>query len=201
MPTTRSFLAPSRGDFLFARLLVIVVALALTIGAVATLWPSGPLEFTASLQDPGPAYAAGATAPGASATYAPEVVWTLTDPSIGERLLAGLPALFLLVVGLVAAWLVWKLISAAQSGEPFTRTTVRYSRALAALVLIGAAIWPFLLMGVQFALVTRVQSEPSVLMWFTGFDFLPIVIGALLVILTEVYARGLDLRDDVEGLV
>ena len=199
--STRSFLAPSRGDFLFARLLVVVVVLALTIGAVATLWPSGPLEFTASLQDPGPTSAAAGTAAGASATYAPEVVWTLAAPSVGERLLAGLPALFLLLVGLIAAWLVWQLIGAAKAGEPFTRTTVRYSRALAALVLIGAVVWPFLLMGVQFALVTRVQSEPSVLMWFSGFDFLPIVIGALLVILTEVYARGLDLRDDVEGLV
>lgn len=201
MSAAAGFLSPSRGDYLFARVLVIIAALALAAGTVAGLWPVGPLTFTAELREPGPAYAPAGTAPNASATYAPQAVWTLSDPTFGERLAAGLPAVFLLVVGLAVAWCLWKLLDGARSGEPFTRATVGAARALGALVLLSAVVWPFLLMGVQFFLVTRVQSDPAVLMWFSGFDFLPIVIGALLVILTEVYARGLGLRDDVDGLV
>lgn len=195
------FPAVTRSDYVFVRILLVVAVLTLIITSLSRLWPSGPVQFTGALREAGPEYAAPDLRPGVTATYAPEITWTLQDPTFAQRLLAGLPMLVLLVCGLGIAWALWQLLNAADRGEPFTHATVRSSRWLAALVLAAALLYPTSLIVTHFALVTQIRENPEVLMVFSGADFLPIVAGMLLVALTEVYARGLALRDDVEGLV
>lgn len=197
----RSRFAVTRGDFHTARTLVIVATLALVIGTAARLWPTGPLIFRGQALGQGPAHAPAGLAPGVTARFTPEIEWSFHDPSTGQRLLAAIPALWLLACGLGIAWSVWQLLNAAGRGEPFTRTTLRCARWLAGLVLALAVVHPFLVMGTHFVLIVQVQAHPQVLFFFEGRDFLPVVVGLLLVVLTEVYARGLQLRDDVDGLV
>ncbi|MDO5500490.1 MAG: DUF2975 domain-containing protein [Propionibacteriaceae bacterium] len=191
----------TRGDFIAARVVLVIATLLLVVGSAAKLWPSGPLHFTSSVEEQGPVYAAPGLLPGASARFSSEIEWTLADPTLGQRALIGLPTALLLVAGLIAAWCLWRLIGAALTGEPFTRRTLWHARALALSVAFVAAFWPFLGPLVNFMLITQVQSLPSVVFTIRLQDFLPIVVAALLVVLTEVYARGLALREDVEGLV
>lgn len=198
---TKSLFTASRGDFIAARVVLLIAALFLVVGCFIQLWPTGPLHFTSSVAEDGPTYAAPDITAGASARFSSEIEWTVSDPTLGQRALAGLPAALLLIAGLIAVWCLWRLIDAVMAGEPFTRRSVRHARVLALSVAFAAACWPFLGPLVNFMLITQVQSLPSVLLTVRMQDFLPIVVAALLVVLTEVYARGLALREDVEGLV
>lgn len=191
----------SRGDFRAARVLIGLTAAASLIGAVVSLWPSGPLIFSSAVEQAGPAYPASGLRPGVSVRYDDQVVWTLTDPTLSQRLLAALPGLVVVAGVLACAWCMWRLMDAVGAGEPFSRRSTRLVRALA-LVLIGVGIlWPFAHMFAGFALVTQVQDVPSVLFTFNLLQFWPIVAGFFLLVLTEVFVRGNRLRDDVDGLV
>ncbi|MDO5682286.1 MAG: DUF2975 domain-containing protein [Propionibacteriaceae bacterium] len=191
----------SRGDFLAARIVVALATVALVIGSLIAMWPSGPLHLTSSIVEEGPAYNPPGLIADATARYASEVEWTLAQPTFGQRALAAVPSLVLLVGGLIIAVCLWRLIGAARSGEPFTRRTLRDAQVMAVVMVGLAAAWPFLGPLVHFMLITDIQSMPSVLFTLSGVDFLPIVVALLLVVLTEVYARGLALREDVDGLI
>lgn len=197
----RTWPTVTRWDYGFVRILLLVTTLALLVSAATRLWPSSPVHLAGTLRADGPAYTPADLSPGVSARYTPEIVWTVADPTVGQRLAAAAPSLWLLLCGLGIVWAVWKLLGATASGEPFTRDSVRYSRWLAGMFLTCAILYPFVQMTAHFALVTQFQHTPEVLMHFKGSDFLPVVAGLLLVVLTEVYARGLELRDDVDGLV
>jgi hypothetical protein len=176
------------------------------VGTLIRLWPTGPVHFRGAVTGPGPVHTdpavteAGLTA-GAVARFSSELEWVLSDPTLGQRLIAAAPAVLVLAAGLGIAWSLWHLLTAAGRAEPFTRLTVRYARLLAGLVLALAVARPFVQMASQFFLIAQVSADPQVLFSVELSDFLPLLAGVLLVVLTEVYARGLALRDDTDGLV
>lgn len=203
--TTKSSATPlstvSRADFRATRVLVLIAALLGVLATLVALWPSGPLSFTSSVQNPGPAYPAPGIAPGANAHYDDTVVWTIADPTMGQRLLAALPWLVVLAAVVVGAWCLWRLMDAVASGEPFSARSTRQVRLLALVLIAAGMLWPFARMISGFALVTQVQELPEVLFTFSLIEFWPVVAGFCLLVLTEVFARGARLREDVEGLV
>lgn len=201
-PRSRRRLAfVSRGDYVAARVVLVVFTAALVVGCLIALWPAEAVHFRGAVVEEGPAYTAPGIIPTATARFGSDLEWTLLDPSIGQRVLVALPVVLILVAGLGIAWCLWQLIGAIQGGEPFTRASLRHARTLAVIVLGAAVVWPVLTALVQFILVTQVQASPSVLFTMQAQDFLPLLVGGLLVVLTEVFAKGLVLREDVDGLV
>lgn len=199
--STGSLLRVTRGDYVFARLLLIAGTLALTIGTLNHHWPTGPLHFRGAVTGEGPAHTEPAMAASASARFSSELEWVLHDPSLAQRLVAAAPGALIAAGGLGIAWSLWQLLNAADRGDPFTRATVRHARCLAVLVLMLATMGPLVRIASQFYLVAQVSADPAVLITFGLTEFLPLLTGALLVVLTEVYARGLALRDETDGLV
>jgi hypothetical protein len=99
-----------------------------------------------------------------------------------------------------ALWQLWGLLRAARQGDPFTTANVWRLRQFGWLLLLG---WPLV------AFVTMVLKE-----WLamtppadkTGGLFAPPIGGMLLfglavLVLAEVFAHGLRLREDVEGTI
>lgn len=191
----------TRSDYVAARVLLIVGTLALVAGSVARMWPDGPLHFQGGIASDGPAYADPAMPAGVSARFTPELTWVVVDATFGQRLVAALPALLALIAGLAIAWSLWQLLNAAGRGEPFTRATVRCSQILAVVVLAWATMAPFVDIATQFWLVAQVSTEPAALITLGPMNFVALLASALLVVLTQVYARGVSLREDADGLV
>lgn len=199
---SRAIHAPmSRADHLVLRVLLALVALGAATSAVVALWPGDTIAFTAAVDGRGPAYTPAGSATDASATYASEVVWTLTEPSLGDRVLVGLPTVFAAVCVILGVLLLLGIVSNIRRDQAFSRQTLSRVRWLALLVVFGGLLQPFVAMAVSFAMAARVQAEPSVLFTFSLVEFAPVLVGMLLLVLGEALTRGAALADDVEGLV
>jgi Protein of unknown function (DUF2975) len=106
----------------------------------------------------------------------------------------------LLVTG--ALWQLWGLLRSARQGDPFTMANVSRLRRFGWLLLLG---WPLV---AYFALVLE---ELLAMTWSSPSDqtsnmFAPPIGGALIfglavLVLAEVFANGLRLREDVEGTI
>jgi hypothetical protein len=126
----------------------------------------------------------------------------LTDATLGERLTQALPELLIAAMTIAVAWLLYQLLRGTQSKEPFTRRNVW--RITATALIVGIGMWP-----VQFAqgVADNViqtsgripdQGDPSFVFTFT---LLPLAAGIVIALIGEAFRRGVELRDDVEGLV
>lgn len=191
----------SRGDHVALRILLVLTAMGAAIAIVASLWPSTTIQFTADSADPGPRLPTTGTAANASASYSDQIVWTITDPSLAQRLLVALPTILGAAAILAGVALLIGITASIRRERAFTRTTASRVRWLALLVLLAGLLQPFVKVAVSFALVAQVQDQPSVLFTFNLADFAPVLVGMLLLALGEVFSRGIVLADDVEGLV
>ncbi len=126
----------------------------------------------------------------------------LRDATLGERLTQALPELLIAAMTIAVAWLLYQLLRDTQSKEPFTRRNVWRIATTALIVGIGG-------MPVQFAQGVadnmiqtsgRIpdQGAPSFVFTFTP---LPLAAGIVIALIGEAFRRGVELRDDVEGLV
>jgi len=138
--------------------------------------------------------------PGIVTQYADWVVWTIEDPTVGQRAWALVPSvLTTLLVGLGAA-ILWRLVTTTQRGAPFDRRAVRQLRVLGVLVMVYGLVATF---GQQAALLAVFWSESGPSLSF-GLDFsalVPLVVGFVVLVVAECFRVGLRLREDVEGLV
>ena len=191
----------SRGDHVALRILLVLTAVGAAIAVVAALWPSTTIQFIAQSADPGPRLPTTGTAANASANYSDQVVWTITDPTLAQRLLVALPTILGAAAVLGGVALLIGITASIRRDRAFTRTTATRVRWLALLVLLVGLLQPFVTAAVSFALVAQVQDQPSVLFTFNLTDFAPVLVGMLLLALGEVFSRGIVLADDVEGLV
>ena len=106
----------------------------------------------------------------------------------------------LLIVALL--WQLWGLLRSARHGDPFTGANVRRLRQFGWLLLLG---WPLV------AYLTMALKEFLAMTWASPTDqteglFAPPIGGALLfglavLVLAEVFAHGLRLREDVDGTI
>ena len=193
----------SRGDFRMTRVAMVAVAalyplLSLTPPLVG--WVRGaPLRMLGHTVTPGPAVDE-APMPGVTSRYTDEVLWTISDPTVGQRLAALLPVLLVTVLLGAGCVFLWRLVGATQRGEPFDATTVLLLRALGVLVMAYGLLHPFL-PSIVMLLVFWDESAPSVAATLDLFNLFPFVVGTLILVVAECFRIGLGLREDVEGLI
>ena len=106
----------------------------------------------------------------------------------------------LLIVALL--WQLWGLLRSARHGDPFTGGNVRRLRQFGWVLLLG---WPLV------AYLTMALKEFLAMTWASPTDqteglFAPPIGGALIfglavLVLAEVFAHGLRLREDVDGTI
>ena len=104
----------------------------------------------------------------------------------------------LLLVGLL--WQLWGLLRSARHGDPFTGANVWRLRQFGWLLLLGWPLVAYLTMARKEILATTLPANDTEVL------FAPPIGGALLfglavLVLAEVFAHGLRLREDVEGTI
>ena len=99
-----------------------------------------------------------------------------------------------------ALWQLWGLLRSARQGDPFTTDNVGRLRQFGLLLLLGWPLVAYLTMALKEGLATTLPAND------TAGLFAPPIGGALLfglavLVLAEVFAHGLRLREDVEGTI
>ena len=99
-----------------------------------------------------------------------------------------------------ALWQLWGLLRSARHGDPFTTANVWRLRQFGWLLLLGWPLVAYLTMALKEALATTVPAND------TAGLFAPPIGGALIfglavLVLAEVFAHGLRLREDVDGTI
>lgn len=134
------------------------------------------------------------------------MILTFHDPGILERLLLVLPQLVFASLALACLYLLLRILNSLSVGDPFVRANVRRIHVMASLVIVGALFYPFVDafrgLPLQHGVV---PPEGLVLFEFSfGQVSVPLVVllvGLALAALGEIFRRGTEMRDDVEGLV
>jgi hypothetical protein len=104
----------------------------------------------------------------------------------------------LLIIALL--WQLWGLLRSARHGDPFTTANVWRLRQFGWLLLLGWPLVAYLTMELKEWLATTPPADQ------TGGMFAPpislaLIFGLAVLILAEVFAHGLRLREDVEGTI
>ena len=126
----------------------------------------------------------------------------LTDATLGERLTQALPKLLFAAMAITVALLLYQLLRDTRAGEPFTRRNVWRINTTALIVGIGWMPVQFT-QGVADSMIQtsgRIPDQGDLSFVFT-FTALPLAAGIVIALIGEAFRRGLELRDDVEGLV
>lgn len=193
-----------RADFLAARVVTVAVVV---LGPVLALWgrlsdwvEGRPLTWT-SWADQGPEYAGATPVGGVTVQHSGELVWEQAGAGVGRWLVSLLPDLVTGAVIAVSALLVLRLIRQIESGVPFDTSSVWYVRVLGLMTFCYGIFMPLLVLVVGVVLTFGVQDEPAYGFQFDGSDFLPIAVGLVLLVVAEVWRRGSQIADDLEGLV
>jgi Protein of unknown function (DUF2975) len=193
----------SRGDFVATRVaLVTAAALYPLLVLVPRLvgWATGkPAYYLGHTDAPGPVLDE-TTASGVVGRYSDEVLWTIADPTVGQRLALLLPPLFATAMLAAGCVFLWRLVAAAQRGEPFTPVAVRQLQAVGLLVVAYGLVRPFLDPLVELLLFAP-GGVPSVAFTLDFSLLLPIVAGTLVMVVAECFQIGTRMREDVDGLV
>ena len=179
-------------------LLLIVAGGALLTGILGTLttMTDSPLPVPATLEGEPVVLAED----GGSRVEVSDVELTISDPSIGERLLAAAPiVLASLTIGAVATLLL-EVVRSIREGDPFHRANARLLTAAALVALVGGTIASAVGWIVS-ATLTSSAPESFGLDTSAELSFLPLAVGIVLAAVADVFRRGTDLRDEVEGLV
>lgn len=190
-------------DFQWSYLALGLASLASVLFAVAlpaVAWLRGE-PLVARVLSPADADVAVSAADGASVTTDTLTVHLADAPAGAWLATIGLGALFTAVVWVVLYQL-WRLLRAVADGSPFTQANVVRLRVMAwALMLtpvVALVLTAFyhsyllsLALGEGSAWVLRVPNSTYVIVGF----------GILLALIAEVFRRGVQLEDDVEGLV
>ena len=200
--TKRDWLAFDRLDYLVAKIalgIAVVGSVLFGLGgpvlAAATHAPL-PVPYTTKITS-GIELPRGATHDG-NAT----VELMLTDATLGERLTQALPKLLFAAMAITVALLLYQLLRDTRAGEPFTRRNAWRINTTALIVGIGWMPVQFT-QGVADSMIQTsgripYQGDPSFVFTFTP---LPLVAGIVIALIGEAFRRGVELRDDVEGLV
>lgn len=194
----------SRVDYLILRVILVVTMVASgCVGLVAPLfaWATDrPINATFARNIDA---AAGHFPAGVGAQNPVEIAVAVNDPSAAERVVDALPNLLIAAIIIIVCWLVLRLLNDLRRGEPFSAANVRRVRIIAALVGIGAIVVSFCesVSNAQL-LVNRLPANSDMDAVFIMSVPLPWLVAMLLLaVVAEVYRRGTELRDDVEGLV
>lgn len=208
MTATKS-LRPSwqlgRADAAFTRGLLILLAvlypLAVLVPKVVRWIGGGALEWTTATSTTGP-QAPGLGGAGTSVRFDDTVIWTIQHAGAGPWLASLIPGVItwaLLVAGCVVGL---RLIGSTVAGEPFEAAGVRRVRALALLVIGYGVLVPTSKLFADLGVLWSVDQTASLaLVVDVAAIAVPLVIGALILVIAESFAIGRRLAEDVEGLI
>ena len=97
-------------------------------------------------------------------------------------------------------WQLWGLLRSARQGDPFTTANVRRLRTFGWLLLLGWPLVAYVTMNLKAALADTVPAV--VTSGLFALDILGVLLfGLAVLVLAEVFANGLQLREDVEGTI
>jgi Protein of unknown function (DUF2975) len=104
----------------------------------------------------------------------------------------------LLVVALL--WQLWGLLRSARRGDPFTTANVWRLRRFGWLLLLGWPLVAYLTTALKGDLAATVPADVTSTLF--ALDILGVLLfGLAVLVLAEVFAHGLRLREDVEGTI
>ena len=126
----------------------------------------------------------------------------LKDATLSERFGQAPPGLLLAAMTIAVAWLLFQLLRSTRAGEPFTRQNVRRINTIALIVGIGGVMGQLAQAFADNSIYTtgRLPHLSNVTFEAT-FTPLPLVAMLVIALIGEAFHRGVELRDDVEGLV
>ena len=200
--TKRDWLAFDRTDYLGAKIILGVAVVGSVLlglaGPILDAVKNAPLPVSYKATVPnGIALPRGATHDG----YA-TMELLFKDPTLGERLAQALPEFLIAALTIAVAWLLFRLLRSTQAGEPFTKRNVRRINTIALIVGIGGVMGQLAQGIADNAILTtgRLPDRGGLPFVFT-FSPLPLVAMLVIALIGEAFRRGVQLRDDVEGLV
>jgi Protein of unknown function (DUF2975) len=103
-----------------------------------------------------------------------------------------------LLLILAALWHLWGLLRSARQGDPFTTANVRRLHTFGWLLLLGWPLVAYLTMALKGDLAATVPADVTSGLFAPPIP-LALVFGLAVLVLAEVFAHGLRLREDVEG--
>jgi hypothetical protein len=126
----------------------------------------------------------------------------LTNATLGERAGQALPGLLMAAATIAVAWLLFQLLRSTRAGEPFTRRNVRRINTIAFIVGVGGVLTQYAQSFADSAIYTTGRLPDGADLYFEmRLTPLPMVAAIVIGLIGEVFRRGVQLRDDVEGLV
>jgi Protein of unknown function (DUF2975) len=137
--------------------------------------------------------------PGAIASEEFEVAVRIPNASAEQKRLFALRDLPLIITFGAALWLVRGLLRSVRDGSPFVRDNVNRLRILAVVVLVGFPVAEFLrsILAGELASSAGLAAPPTQL----GPPGAVLLGGLAILVLSEVFAEGVRLHDDLEGTV
>lgn len=123
----------------------------------------------------------------------------ITDASTKQELLTLIRDLVPILMILVGAWMVRALLLSVRRGDPFTSENVRRLRWVAVLLV----AFPIVALIQHFCDNALASTVPNLREWPTGggLSLDGPAAGVIVLVLAEVFAHGVRLREDVEGTV
>lgn len=195
-----------RWDFVATRVLIMAItlgSLAITVIWPAILWLRGePLQWVVAVDIATDLPDEASLATGASAQWNGEALVTLTQASASAWLATLLPGLITTAAIALVARQLLGLLRDIQSREPFAAASVRRLRVIALILLIA----PMVTVTADALAGAAVRSAAFVdapFAFFISANGILVAIGAGLMVaaVAEAFARGAELRADVDGLV
>lgn len=195
-----------RWDFVATRVLIAVItlgSLAITVVWPVILWLRGqPLQWVVAVDTTAGLPNEVSLAAGASAQWNGEALVTLAQASASTWLATLLPGLITTAAIALVAGQLLGLLRDIQSREPFVAASVRRLRIIALILLVApmVALTADAVAGAAVRSAAFVDAPFAFLFTANG-----ILIGAgtglMVAALAEAFARGAELRADVDGLV
>lgn len=104
------------------------------------------------------------------------------------------------MLALAGTWLVYQIVRSTRLGDPFTQENVKRLRLLAFVVAVGGTAQSLISQAIGVLMLQRSAAQDLFAMSI-DFSFLPIIAGSVLAVLAGVWSTGVELRNEVEGMV
>lgn len=125
---------------------------------------------------------------------------TFWGPTWQDRLGFAGPRLAAQALILLVLWLLWRIVRTVPTAEVFTPANARRMTGIGLTVALGGSAVQLLGFTAHKAVITRSAAAGIVDVAFS-FSFLPLLVGAIVLLLAEVFRQGVRLRAEVDGLI
>ena len=202
--TTKDPLKFDDTDFKLTKLIAVGVTAAaavITIVAPIVQWATGQ-PLVVGLEGVAEGAVDGAR-PGVTLTHGAAFIAEFANPSAGQWLASLVPNVIFTALMAVVTWLLWGLLDGVRDGRPFTHANVGRLRAIAIVIIAGAAML-FVAQGLVNGYLHSSAVEGASVVFLndsSASDLLLPGVGFLLAALAQAFRRGVELEEDVEGLV